>query len=455
MAIPTKISDLSVTAASNNPQGSENIGNTLDDYMRAYQSIIRQESLDKEWVTPATVPVYVSATSIKVSGSDVTGIYIPGRRVKITGSVTGTIYGKILTSVFSTDTTITILFDSGSLSNEALTTLLSSFRGGITGALPGSNRSFDFDLSTLHGGNVASASTINLDQATGNIIDITGTTDISTITLAEGRLRTVRFTGILNLINSSNLAMPNAANLATADGDFAIFVGYASGVVRCVMYFNANLASYFTKPYVAPVSGLLNIQSFTSSTTYTKTSGTNKVLVEVLGGGGGGGSGSGSSVVGDPGSSGGTSSFGSHVSAPGGNGGGAGRTGGQGGSGSNSGSGGFINILGSKGNYGNTISGGNGANSYLGGNGGGGISGSINGIQGGPGAGGGGGFGTSNGSGGGGGSGGYGRAFITSGIGTTETITIGAGGGSGGNGGVGNGVGGSGGSGVVIVYEYS
>lgn len=91
-----------------------------------------------------------------------------------------------------------------------------------------------------HGADIASATTTVLDTATGDLIDITGTTTITAITLSEGRECTVRFTGILTLTNGASLILPGAANITTAAGDYAIFRGYASGVVRCVNYTKAN-----------------------------------------------------------------------------------------------------------------------------------------------------------------------------------------------------------------------
>ena len=87
---------------------------------------------------------------------------------------------------------------------------------------------------------VASASTVNLDNATGDIVNITGTTTITAITLSAGIKRFVRFAGILTLTNGASLVLPSGANIITAVGDTAIFIGYASGVVRCVSYTKAN-----------------------------------------------------------------------------------------------------------------------------------------------------------------------------------------------------------------------
>jgi hypothetical protein len=99
----------------------------------------------------------------------------------------------------------------------------------------------------IHGADIASASTVNLETATGDLIDVTGTTTITAITLSEGHERTVRFTGALALTNGASLLLPGAANIATAAGDFAVFRGYASGVVRCVDYTKAS-----GKPVVMP-----------------------------------------------------------------------------------------------------------------------------------------------------------------------------------------------------------
>lgn len=72
--------------------------------------------------TPYT---YASSTSVAVAGVDVTAVHHAGRRMKFVGSSTGTIYGSITSSSFSTNTTINFAWDSGSLSNETLTGYLS------------------------------------------------------------------------------------------------------------------------------------------------------------------------------------------------------------------------------------------------------------------------------------------------------------------------------------------
>lgn len=96
----------------------------------------------------------------------------------------------------------------------------------------------------VHGADIASASTTNLETATGELVDVTGTTTITAITLSDGHRRVVRFTGILTLTHGASLVLPGAANIITAAGDVAVFEGYASSVVRCVGYMRAAAVPY-------------------------------------------------------------------------------------------------------------------------------------------------------------------------------------------------------------------
>lgn len=105
-------------------------------------------------------------------------------------------------------------------------------------------------LNEAHGADIASATSINLNVATGNLIDVTGTTAISTIVLADGAERAVRFTGALTLTHGANLVLPGSANITTAAGDFAILRGYAGGVVRCAVYTRSNGKAVAESAYV-------------------------------------------------------------------------------------------------------------------------------------------------------------------------------------------------------------
>lgn len=92
-----------------------------------------------------------------------------------------------------------------------------------------------------HGADVASSNTLNLTTTTGNAVDVTGTNAITAVTLAEGAERTVRFSGALTLTNGASLVLPNnGSDIVTAAGDFAVFRGYAGGVVRVSDYQRAD-----------------------------------------------------------------------------------------------------------------------------------------------------------------------------------------------------------------------
>lgn len=123
------IESWSTTAASNNsaspngaPEGMAPSG--VNDTIRQNMASVRSWYEDAQWVNLGYTHTYVGATQFKISGSDVTASYVVGRRVRAVGSSTGTIYGSITVSAFSTDTTVTVAWDSGSLSNESLTVSL-------------------------------------------------------------------------------------------------------------------------------------------------------------------------------------------------------------------------------------------------------------------------------------------------------------------------------------------
>ena len=78
-------------------------------------------------------------------------------------------------------------------------------------------------VNTAKGADIPSASTLNLDNATGDYVNVTGTTTIAAITLAAGRRRTVRFTGALIILNSVAITLPQGLNITTVAGDIAEF----------------------------------------------------------------------------------------------------------------------------------------------------------------------------------------------------------------------------------------
>lgn len=89
------------------------------------------------------------------------------------------------------------------------------------------------------GAAIASAATVNLDAATGNRVHITGSTDITAVTLTHGP-RTVVFDGVLTLTHhDTQNNLPGGGDITTAAGDRAIYESDGANVY-CVTYTKAN-----------------------------------------------------------------------------------------------------------------------------------------------------------------------------------------------------------------------
>ncbi len=106
---------------------------------------------------------------------------------------------------------------------------------------------FQLDSANINrkGADIASATTTDLSTATGDFVDITGTTTITGLgTVTSGVERVVRFTGILTLThNATSLILPGSANITTANGDTAIFRSLGAGNWKCVSYTKQSGAS--------------------------------------------------------------------------------------------------------------------------------------------------------------------------------------------------------------------
>lgn len=108
---------------------------------------------------------------------------------------------------------------------------------------------------------VASAATVDLTN-TAEVVQITGTTPITAITLPDGYMRIVRFAGALTLThNAATLILPGGANVTTAAGDCLIVVGESAGR-RVVSYVRAD-----GTPLVDEVGSQIGYARTTSTTT--------------------------------------------------------------------------------------------------------------------------------------------------------------------------------------------
>lgn len=117
-------------------------------------------------------------------------------------------------------------------------------------------------LGMNQGTNVNSASVLDLEDAAtkGNFFRVLGTTNIDTI--SEGFTHSpliLNFAGILTLNHSASLVLPNAQNILTGAGDFAIFWRIA-GVWTLISYMRADGRPLTSAalPYRGNVASVIN-----------------------------------------------------------------------------------------------------------------------------------------------------------------------------------------------------
>lgn len=294
-----EIKDWSTTPGSNATVTDSTYGNigfaegqapsTLNDSARALMAHVRAWYQGGGWTNLGYTHTYASATSVTVAGTDVTAHYPAGRRIKAVGSTTGTIYGRVSSSSFSTNTTINVQWDSGSLSSETLTVSVGFFNA--TGS-PGPS-DLAGALNLAKGANVASAaspSNTDIWAPAGNLVHVTGTNSMGSFGTAPqaGATRIVIFDAAATLIHSaSGIVLPCSTNITTAANDMALVVADTT---------TKHLVAYFKADGTAPCAAAYtpNKQFWTATGTFSKSSVTNgatHIIARCWGGGGGGGGG--------------------------------------------------------------------------------------------------------------------------------------------------------------------
>jgi len=156
---------------------------------------------------------YASGTSFTVNGIDVTSIYHAGRRVRAVGSSTGTIYGTISSSSFSTNTTVNVTWDSGSLSNESLTISLSILDSTNSG-IPVLNQDLEVN------------GTVTATSYSGDGSSLTGITGGT----AWQTVKTGNFTAVASegyFVNTTSGAITATLPASPTQGDEVSFIDYA------------------------------------------------------------------------------------------------------------------------------------------------------------------------------------------------------------------------------------
>ena len=198
--MPTNIKNYSTTQASNTSLNSISVAegmlpSNLNNAIRALMKNTRDWFNDAQWIEygdgDATyTAAYVSGTAFTINGADVTAIYHAGRRIKITDTA-ATLYGTIASSSFSSNTTVNVTWDSGSLTSGALNNVYigalsktnDSIPTGISAEKIANGTVSDAEFQYLNG--VTSAIQTQLDAKAGAITG--GASTIATSDLTASR----------------------------------------------------------------------------------------------------------------------------------------------------------------------------------------------------------------------------------------------------------------------------
>lgn len=118
--VTTRVQDwVSTTGSGAQPLWPENMPfSNVNDHGRALMAAVRDWYNAGGWLEYGTgtgppTAEYISGTQFRVSGADVTAFWEAGRSVKAVGPLTGTIYGHVVSSAYSSNTTVTVQWEGG------------------------------------------------------------------------------------------------------------------------------------------------------------------------------------------------------------------------------------------------------------------------------------------------------------------------------------------------------
>jgi len=227
----TNIKDYSTTQADNTSLNTINVAegmlpSNLNNALRALMKNTRDWFNDSQWVqygdgNASVTYAYASATSFTIAGVDVTSQYHTGRRIKLTAPTPSTIYGTISSSSFSTNTTVNVTWDSGSLSSEAITYV-------YLGALSKTNTSLPTGISAT---NIANGTVTDTEFQYINTLSSNAQTQL------DAKAATI--TGAATTIVSSDLTasravQSNGAGKVAVSSVTSTELGYVSGVTSAI-----------------------------------------------------------------------------------------------------------------------------------------------------------------------------------------------------------------------------
>ena len=274
------IKDYSSTAANNSSVGGVSIAegmlpSNINNAFRAITADIREFYNDSQWVIygdgdGAHTFTYASATSFTIAGANVTSVYHANRRIKAVGSSTGTIVGTISSSSFSTNTTVNVTWDSGSLQSETLVIYLA--------ALSQTNNSIPLDV--IDSGNLKSnaVTTAKITNAAITADKLASTLDISgkTITLPDGSVATAKLAAdavITSKITDANVTTAKIADSNVTTAKIADDAVTAAKIADAVLVTNSEHSGHSVSDTTLFTTSASDARYFRQDSTETISSG--------------------------------------------------------------------------------------------------------------------------------------------------------------------------------------
>lgn len=183
-----------------------------------------------EWVATGLTPSFVNSTTFTVPGNQTTAFPTDQRIQYLVSAGTG--YGYVLSSTFTSLTTIVIVPDSTVLDAGLSTVNVSILKAAHT-SVPEQHPQMNATVT------VASAATTPIGAANSLSVTVSGVVTITAFdNIPAGLLKLVKFTGSLVLTyNAVSLILPGAGNITTNPGDQALFRSLGAGNWELVAYF--------------------------------------------------------------------------------------------------------------------------------------------------------------------------------------------------------------------------
>ena len=274
------IKDYSTTASNNTSVGGVSIAegmlpSNINNAFRAITADIREFYNDSQWVIygdgdGSHTFAYASATSFTVAGANVTSVYHANRRIKAVGSSTGTIIGTISSSSFSTNTTVNVTWDSGSLQSETLVIYLA--------ALSQTNNSIPLDV--IDSGNLKSnaVTTAKITNAAVTGDKLASTLDISgkTVTLPDGSVAAAKLAAdsvITSKITDANVTTAKIADSNVTTAKIADDAVTAAKIADAVLVTNSEHSGHSVSDTTLFTTSASDARYFRQDSTETISSG--------------------------------------------------------------------------------------------------------------------------------------------------------------------------------------